>query len=155
MCHFRHRAHDNPFAWPGLTDITAHVDFTAMAEAGERAGLDVAGFAAQAPFLVGNGILDALAAVGPPESLAYIAAAAPVQKLLAPAEMGDSSGARAGANAAIAWPGFPSPIAGTAVSDGAPRTPSRGTLMDTPIATNALVMGSLLTRHAHPTAPTR
>ena len=39
MCHYRHRAHDDPFAWPGLTDITAHVDFTAMAEAGERAGL--------------------------------------------------------------------------------------------------------------------
>ena len=43
MCHYRHRAHGDPFAWPGLTDITAHVDFTAMAEAGERAGLHVAG----------------------------------------------------------------------------------------------------------------
>ena len=64
MCHYRHRAHDDPFAWPGLTDITAHVDFTAMAEAGERAGLEVAGFTAQAPFLLGCGILDALAATG-------------------------------------------------------------------------------------------
>jgi SAM-dependent MidA family methyltransferase len=42
MCHYRHRAHDDPFAWPGLTDITAHVNFTAIAEAGERAGLQVA-----------------------------------------------------------------------------------------------------------------
>jgi SAM-dependent MidA family methyltransferase len=107
MCHFRHRAHDNPFAWPGLTDITAHVDFTAMAEAGERAGLEVAGFAAQAPFLVGGGILDALAAVGPSESLAYIAAAAPVQKLLAPAEMGELFKVLALARTPpIAWPGF-------------------------------------------------
>ena len=55
MCHYRHRAHGDPFAWPGLTDITAHVDFTAMAEAGERAGLTVAGFTALAPFLIGWG----------------------------------------------------------------------------------------------------
>ncbi len=89
MCHFRHRAHHDPFAYPGLTDITAHVDFTAMAEAGERAGLQVAGYTAQAPFLVGCGILDALAAVGPPAAPAYIRAAAAVQKLLAPSEMGE------------------------------------------------------------------
>ena len=88
MCHYRHRAHADPFAWPGLTDITAHVDFTAMAEAGERAGLAVAGFTAQAPFLMGCGILDALAGVGSPESMSYIRAAASVQKLLAPSEMG-------------------------------------------------------------------
>ncbi len=107
MCHYRHRAHDDPFAWPGLTDITAHVDFSAMAEAGERAGLRVAGFAAQAPFLLGCGLLDALAAVGAPESLAYIKAAAPVQKLLRPAEMGELFKVLALARSdGIAWPGF-------------------------------------------------
>ena len=107
MCHYRHRAHDDPFSWPGLTDITAHVDFTAMAEAGERAGLHVAGFAAQAPFLVGCGILDALAATGAPESRAYIRAAAAVQKLLAPSEMGELVKVLALAKSpGIAWPGF-------------------------------------------------
>ena len=50
MCHYRHRSHDDPFLFPGLTDITAHVDFSAMAAAGVRAGLRVAGFTAQAPF---------------------------------------------------------------------------------------------------------
>ncbi len=89
MCHYRHRVHEDPFAWPGLTDITAHVDFSAMAQAGERAGLEVAGFAAQAPFLMGCGILDALTKVGAPESTAYIKAAAAVQKLLSPSEMGE------------------------------------------------------------------
>src|SRR5215471_1573683 len=89
MCHYRHRAHADPFIWPGLTDITTHVDFTAIAHAGERAGLSVAGFAAQATFLLGCGILDALAAVGSPDSVAYMKAAAPVQKLLSPAEMGE------------------------------------------------------------------
>ena len=39
MGHYRHRAHADPFLWPGLTDLTAHVDFTAMAQAGERGGL--------------------------------------------------------------------------------------------------------------------
>lgn len=107
MCHYRHRAHDDPFAWPGLTDITAHVDFTAMAAAGERVGLEVAGFTAQAPFLLGCGILDTLAAVGPPDSVAYLKAAAPVQKLLAPAEMGELFKVLALARSpGIAWPGF-------------------------------------------------
>ena len=107
MCHYRHRAHGDPFAWPGLTDITAHVDFTAMAHAGERAGLHVAGFAAQAPFLIGCGILDSLAATGAPESIPYIRAASSVQKLLAPSEMGELFKVLALAKSEpIAWPGF-------------------------------------------------
>jgi SAM-dependent MidA family methyltransferase len=107
MCHYRHRAHDDPFAWPGLTDITAHVDFSAMAAAGERAGLRVAGYAAQAPFLMGCGILDALAAVGAPETAAYAKAAAPLQVLLSPAEMGELVKVLALAKSDdIAWPGF-------------------------------------------------
>ena len=64
MGHYRHRVHADPFLWPGLADLTAHVDFTAIAEAGERAGLRVAGFASQASFLIGCGILDLLGAVG-------------------------------------------------------------------------------------------
>jgi SAM-dependent MidA family methyltransferase len=107
MGHYRHRAHDDPFLWPGLTDLTAHVDFSAVAAAGERAGLAVAGFAAQAPFLMGCGILDALAAVGAPGSAAYLKAAAPVQKLLSPAEMGELFKVLALARSdAIRWPGF-------------------------------------------------
>jgi SAM-dependent MidA family methyltransferase len=107
MCHYRHRAHGDPFAWPGLTDITAHIDFTAMAEAGERAGLQVAGFTSLAPFLMGCGILDALTATGAPESPAYLRTAAAVQKLLAPSEMGELFKVLALARStAIAWPGF-------------------------------------------------
>jgi SAM-dependent MidA family methyltransferase len=78
-----------------------------MAAAGARTGLTVAGFAAQAPFLLGCGILDALAAIGAPESLPYIEAAAPVQKLLSPAEMGELFKVLALARSeGIAWPGF-------------------------------------------------
>lgn len=51
-CHYRQRAHDEPFWWPGLSDITTHVDFTAVAEAGYAAGLDVLGYTSQANFLM-------------------------------------------------------------------------------------------------------
>ena len=54
LCHFRHRFHDDPLVNAGLQDITAWVDFTAVAEAGERAGLQVAGYTTQAHFLIGN-----------------------------------------------------------------------------------------------------
>ena len=55
-CHYRHRAHADPFLYPGLQDITAWVDFTAVAEAGKNAGLDVAGYTTQAHFLIGAGL---------------------------------------------------------------------------------------------------
>ena len=87
--HFRHRVHDDPFLWPGLSDLTAHVDFTAIADAGERAGLHVAGFSTQASFLLGCEILERLREVGAPEGVDYARAAAAVQKLLSPAEMGE------------------------------------------------------------------
>jgi len=89
MGHYRHRAHADPLLWPGLSDLTAHVDFTAMAEAGVRAGLSVAGFTTQAGFLLSCGILDRLAEIGAPTSVDYVRATAAVQKLLSPAEMGE------------------------------------------------------------------
>ena len=107
MCHYRHRAHADPFLWPGLSDITAHVDFSAIADAGVRAGLHVAGFAPQAPFLMSCGILDLLAGVGSPDSSAYMKAAAPVQQLLSPAEMGELFKVLALARTeGIDWTGF-------------------------------------------------
>jgi SAM-dependent MidA family methyltransferase len=87
--HYRHRVHADPFLWPGLSDLTAHVDFTAIAEAGARAGLQVKAFATQASFLLGCGILDLLRDAGPPDSLDYLRAVSEVQKLLAPSEMGE------------------------------------------------------------------
>jgi SAM-dependent MidA family methyltransferase len=60
-CHYRHRTHDDPYWWPGLSDITAHVDFTAIAEAAFDAGLDVLGYTTQAAFLMNCGIADLLA----------------------------------------------------------------------------------------------
>ena len=58
----RHHVSDDVFAWPGLQDITASVDFTALAEAGESAGFDFSGYCSQASFLIGNGLAQNLAA---------------------------------------------------------------------------------------------
>ena len=56
ICHYRQRAHDDPFLYPGLQDISAWVDFTAVAEAATRLGLELAGFTTQAHFLIGAGL---------------------------------------------------------------------------------------------------
>jgi SAM-dependent MidA family methyltransferase len=56
MCHFRQHAHDDPLIYPGVQDITAHVDFTAVAEAADASGLDVLGYIEQGRFLTNCGI---------------------------------------------------------------------------------------------------
>ena len=57
LCHFRHRAHDDPFLYPGLQDITAWVDYTALAEASRNAGFALGGFTTQSFFLAGLGVI--------------------------------------------------------------------------------------------------
>jgi len=92
LCHFRHRAHDDPFTHVGLQDITAWVDFTRVAEAADSAGLDLLGFATQASFLVGAGMESLLTAemqraAEDPRRHAQIAGEA--RRLLLPGEMGE------------------------------------------------------------------
>lgn len=89
MCHYRHHAHSDPLLYPGLQDITAHVDFTAIAAAGRESGLDVLGYATQAQFLISCGITELLAETSPEDVPGYILQVAAVQKLLSPAEMGE------------------------------------------------------------------
>ncbi len=55
-CHFRHRAHDDPLMLTGIQDLTTWVDFNAIAEAALNSGLEVAGYSAQAQFLLGGGL---------------------------------------------------------------------------------------------------
>ena len=89
MCHYRHHAHDDPLWWPGLNDITAHVDFSAIADAGFSAGLDVLGYTNQARFLLNCGITDALARIPNDGGREYLSAARGVEKLILPHEMGE------------------------------------------------------------------
>ena len=89
MCHYQHYAHTDPLIHVGLQDITAHVDFTAMAVAGTKAGVEFAGFTSQAQFLMNCGILDLMSQVPADDTANYVPLAAAAQKLLSPAEMGD------------------------------------------------------------------
>lgn len=89
MCHYRHHAHTDPFYLPGLQDITAHVDFTAMALAAQDGGLDVLAYMSQAGFLIGAGIGELLLRTDPADAARYLPQANAVQKLVSPAEMGE------------------------------------------------------------------
>lgn len=89
MCHYRHRAHDDAFFLPGLQDITAHVNFTDIAETGIDAGLELSGYTSQAFFLINNGIADLMAETSPEDLRAYLPLSAQLQKLTSPAEMGE------------------------------------------------------------------
>ena len=100
-CHYRHRVHEDPFWFPGLSDITSHVDFTAVAEAGFDAGLEVLGYATQANFLINCGIAELLledrdqrmgspaAGAGDTAATANLLARGAVNVLISPNEMGE------------------------------------------------------------------
>lgn len=87
--HYRHHALDDPFYLPGLCDLTAHVDFSAVARAGMDAGLELAGYASQANFLLNSGLAELLLQTSPADAAAYLPQANAVQRLVSPAEMGE------------------------------------------------------------------
>lgn len=89
MCHYRHRAHDDPFFLPGLQDITSHLDFSALAHAAREGGLDLLGYTTQAQFLVNCGITEILSETPAADAAAYAPLASQAHQLLSPAEMGE------------------------------------------------------------------
>lgn len=86
-CHYQHYAHDNPLILPGLQDLTAHVNFSDLAETAHQAGLDVAGLQSQKDFLLAGGILD-LAGQQMPDEFQQLQQAAALKRLLLPEQMG-------------------------------------------------------------------
>lgn len=89
MCHYRHHAHDDPFFLVGLQDITAHVDFSAIAESAVDGGAQLLGYTSQAHFLINNDITQLLQAVSPESLRDYLPLSIQLQKLTSPAEMGE------------------------------------------------------------------
>ena len=95
LCHYRHRAHADPFFYPGLQDITASVDFSALAQAALNSELELAGYASQAHFLIGCGLTDlaasaALAAAAQNGSeRSALTVSGQVKRLTLPGEMGE------------------------------------------------------------------
>ena len=88
LCHYQHQAHADPFLYPGLQDITAHIDFSRVITAAQQNNLPLKFFQTQAEFLLQNGLLDLLPT--PQNPLAYSQAAQQVKRLTMPNEMGES-----------------------------------------------------------------
>lgn len=90
MCYFQHQGHPDPFIHQGLQDITAHVDFTALAKVAQKKGLDVAGFQSQADFLLAGGLLGLVNETEQaiPEKMMQLAME--IKQLTLPSEMGES-----------------------------------------------------------------
>jgi len=111
LCHFRHRFHDDPFARPGLQDITAWVDFTAVAESATDAGLELAGYTTQAHFLIGAGLGEFVANVADLDVVERVNLSRQAMLLTLPGEMGERFKAIALAR------GYDAPLRGFAVRD--------------------------------------
>jgi SAM-dependent MidA family methyltransferase len=88
-CHYRHRFHGDPFFMPGLQDITAHVDFSAMARAAESADADLYGFTTQAYFLISLGLGVMVSAGDPTMTLSKLKGTSAIHRLIDPQEMGE------------------------------------------------------------------
>jgi SAM-dependent MidA family methyltransferase len=89
VCHYRHRVHNNPFILPGLQDITANVDFSAVAEIAVETGLELAGYTSQSYFLLGCGLENLLSEVDPNDTRRYLEQVRQVKLLTLPGEMGE------------------------------------------------------------------
>ncbi len=89
MCYFRHRAHADPFRHPGIQDITAHVDFTALARAALAAGMRIAGYTSQANFLLASGLEEQLAKQDPADTGKWMKTVQAVKTLTLPSGMGE------------------------------------------------------------------
>ncbi|HET9694790.1 MAG TPA: SAM-dependent methyltransferase [Steroidobacteraceae bacterium] len=111
LCHFRHRFHEDPLARVGLQDITAWVDFTAVAEAAQATGLEVAGYATQAHFLIGCGLEQFVAHVAGLDLVERVNLSRQAMVLTLPGEMGERFKAIALAR------GYGAPLRGFAVRD--------------------------------------
>ncbi len=89
MCHYQHHSHIDPFVYPGLQDVTAHIDFTAIANAGVEAGLTLDGYTSQAHFLLENNFQEIVESLSDDEPDNRIKLSREVQKLVMPHEMGE------------------------------------------------------------------
>ena len=89
ICHYRHHAHDDPFLYPGLQDITASVDFTAVAEAAVDIGLHVSGFTTQAHFLIACGLDEIVSDYDSDDVAKKVEITHQISKLTMPGEMGE------------------------------------------------------------------
>ena len=111
ICHFRHRAHDDPFLYPGLQDITAWVDYTLLAEASREAGFTLGGFTTQSHFLAGLKVDEQMSLLAGGDAHLFARLANQARQLMLPGEMGERF-------KAMVWlRGLDLPLSGFALQD--------------------------------------
>lgn len=111
LCHFQHRAQADPFLYPGLQDITAWVDFTALAEASREAGFALGGFTTQSYFLAGLKVDQEMQVMAADDANRFARLANEARQLMLPGEMGERF-------KAMAWlRGLDLPLSGFALQD--------------------------------------
>jgi SAM-dependent MidA family methyltransferase len=111
LCHFQHRAYDDPFLYPGLQDITAWVDYTSLAEASRAAGFTLQGFTTQSYFLAGLGVDREMRDIAGDDATQFARLANQARRLMLPGEMGERF-------KAMAWlRGLDVPLSGFALQD--------------------------------------
>ena len=89
-CHYQHQAHNNPLIYPGIQDVTSHVNFSALADAGRESGLEVLGYTSQEAYLLGLGLLEFAAPQPNDDEKQILKTAAEVKELILPSQMGEA-----------------------------------------------------------------
>lgn len=89
MCHYQHHRHDDPFYLPGIQDITAHVNFTGIAQAAHQSGFKIDGYTTQAHFLMAGGLVELTRDLDPDDVLHFSETARQIKMLTLPEEMGE------------------------------------------------------------------
>jgi SAM-dependent MidA family methyltransferase len=111
LCHFQHRAHGDPFLYPGLQDITAWVDYTLLAESSRAAGFTLGGFTTQSHFLAGLKVDQEMQIMAGDDANRFARLANQARQLMLPGEMGERF-------KAMAWlRGLDLPLSGFALQD--------------------------------------
>ena len=88
-CHYRHHAHNDPLVYPGIQDLSAWVDFTAVAEGATNAGMDIRGFVSQGHFLMNGGLETELTEFPSLSIAAQLEVSRQIKMLTLPGEMGE------------------------------------------------------------------
>lgn len=89
-CHYQHQAHNSPLIYPGIQDVTSHVNFSALADAGRESGLEVLGYTSQEAYLLGLGLLELAAPQPNDDEKQILKTAAEVKELILPSQMGEA-----------------------------------------------------------------
>ena len=89
-CHYQHQAHNDPLIYPGIQDVTSHVDFSALADAGRESGLEVLGYTSQEAYLLALGLLELAAPQPNDDERQILKTAAEVKELILPSQMGEA-----------------------------------------------------------------